>query len=186
MGHLGRLRGRLGPSWVVLEAVLGLLGLSWGSLGSFFDRLGDILEASWAVLSNRKPEKAMRPKSSKHLKKHVDFCLFGLSWKSSWKLLGSPWRPLGDLLGRLGPSWDHRGPSWDHLGPSWRRLGAIFRLSWGPSWPSWRHLGGHLGPSWLSWRRVVLIFLCFFGFLGFPVGRWVGPKSIRKVFGRAK
>jgi len=74
---LERFRALLGPSWEPLERSWGPLGLIRGLLGSLTGRLGAILEASWAVLGDRKPKQAMASKSIKHLGIIIVFCRQG-------------------------------------------------------------------------------------------------------------
>ena len=87
-------------------------------------RLGDILEASWAVLGGRKPKQATTSKSVKNQRKINFRCLLGLSWRASWRSLGPSRGPLGPSWGRLGPSWGPLGPSWGGLRGLLGRLGA--------------------------------------------------------------
>ena len=121
---LGLAWGRLGPSWIFLEASwshLGtMMGPSWAPLG----RLG----ASWGHLWLSWSRLAA-----------VLGCL-GPSWASSWVVLGRP----GAFGASLRDVW---GPSCSHLGASSSHLGTILgpsRVPLGRLWASWRHVG----PSW--------------------------------------
>ena len=68
-----------------LGTVPGHLGGPWGVPGSFLDRLGVALGASWAVL------------------------------EPSWGQLGPSWAVLGASWGVLGESWAVLGASWGAL-----------------------------------------------------------------------
>ena len=117
-----------GPSWAVLEAILGCLGgvleAILECLGGLLGRLGAILEASWAVLAvlkRRTAEKTRKPKSFQNHCKIDDFGLSGPSCEASWRHPGASWRPLG-------PSWGHLG----RLGAFFRRLGGLLGRFSGP------------------------------------------------------
>ena len=97
MSDIGRIWrpfwGSAGGSWVGLGrlgAVPEHLGGPWGVPGSFLDRLGVVLGASWAVS--------------------------GSSWAvlgPCWARLGASWGSLGGVLGRL---WGAPGASWSAVG----------------------------------------------------------------------
>ena len=155
LGRPGVLLGRLGSfrrpfsaslraSWVRPRPSRDPLGLSGGHLGAFlgyleapFGRRGAILEASWAVLSRRKLEKARMRTSFKNSN----------IWASSGLAGGSPGALLGHLggfLSGLEAILGHHGDILGRLGGILVHLGSFGGLP-GPSWkPSW--------ASWTPWR----------------------------------
>ena len=108
-GTLGGLNALLGLFW-------GILGPSWGSLGSYGAPPGAMLE----TIDQRRGG----PRSASPL-----LGAMGLIWGvlgSSWGSLGASWRPLtahpdarGVLLGLF----------WGVMGPSRGRIGALLELS---------------------------------------------------------
>ena len=164
LGRPGVLLGRLGSfrrpfsaslraSWVRPRPSRDPLGLSGGHLGGLlgyleapFGRRGAILEASWAVLSRRKLEKARMRTSFKNSNISASSGLAGGSLGALLGHLGGFLSGLGailghhgDILGRLGGIFVHLGGSGGLPGPSWKP-------SWA-SWTMWRAPGTCLGAD---------------------------------------
>jgi hypothetical protein len=153
---LGRSRGFLVSSWVLLGSSWGLLGSSWELLGSAWVLLGPGHEKQAKVASG-KTSKVVTYKGSNAFSKNTKTAfternlrfwsgsreaivtLAGISFGGGQGRKGEPslilrasqvlLRGFGVLLGS---SWGLLGSSWGRLGSSWELPGG----SWGAPWSS--------------------------------------------------
>ena len=146
----------LGPSWAIQRIFEGIL-----------DRLGGVLEASWAgKVANMAPT---WPQVGSQLGAKMDKKSIQKSIKNRPKSRSGGLRGrFGGLLGRLGRSKGFLRASWIVLEAAWKRLGR-------KKWPTWLQLGSKLaarteaksvlgrpgGVLGASWRPHVADFMHF-------------------------
>ena len=167
-----------------LGAVPEHLGNPWGVPGSFLDRLGVVLGASWAVSGS-------------------SWAVLGPSWGQlgpSWAVLGASWGVLGEswaVLGQLGAPWGgargllERGWSAIRANPSvytktYKNLrtindfggpGRVLGGSRGGLGASWGRLGGLLGSLGRVLGRLGSVLGPLEGVLGRLGASWRGPEA---------